>query len=47
MNDEALRIGIAKKAYQKSREFNGEAFTGRVSALFSEIEDALMGIDVL
>lgn len=47
INDEALRRDIAEKAYQRSHEFNGEAFKRRVASLFSEIENALMGIDTM
>ncbi len=47
IHDETLRKDIAKKAYQRSHEFNGEAFKERVAGLFSEIENVLMGIDVL
>jgi glycosyltransferase involved in cell wall biosynthesis len=47
INDEVLRRDIAEKAYQRSQVFNGEAFKTRVNALFSEIENELVGVDVL
>jgi O-antigen biosynthesis protein len=47
INDEALRIDMAKRAYRRSHEFGGEAFKTKVTALFSEIEDVLMGVDAL
>jgi GT2 family glycosyltransferase len=47
MNDEVLRRDIAEKAYRRSHEFNEEAFKKRVTTLFSEIEDELVGIDGL
>jgi GT2 family glycosyltransferase/glycosyltransferase involved in cell wall biosynthesis len=47
INDKALRMGMAKNAYRRSHEFNSEAFKTRVTALFSEIESTLMGVDTL
>lgn len=47
INNGVLRTDMAKKAYQRSHEFNGEAFKARVTALFSEIENDLMGVDTL
>jgi glycosyltransferase involved in cell wall biosynthesis len=47
MNDEVLRRSIAEKAYRRSHEFNEEAFKKKATNLFSEIENELVGIDVL
>jgi O-antigen biosynthesis protein len=47
INDKTLRMDMAKNAYRRSHEFNGEAFKTSVSALFSEIESTLIGVDTL
>jgi glycosyltransferase involved in cell wall biosynthesis len=47
IDDEPRRMDLARKAYLRSREFNGRAFTDRAAALFSEIEGALMAPDAL
>lgn len=47
INNENLRREIAMKAYQKSHDFNFDVFRAKIIALFSEIENELMGVDTL
>jgi O-antigen biosynthesis protein len=47
INDRALRVDMAQNAYRRSREFSREMFNAKVTALFSEIECALIGVDTL
>lgn len=47
INNKDLRIRIAKNAYQRSQRFNGRKFRARVTSLFSQIENSLIGVDVL
>ncbi len=47
INDEALRLEVARNAHRRSHEFSSKAFKARVTDLFSEIEKTLMGVDTL
>ncbi|MBI4689735.1 MAG: glycosyltransferase, partial [Nitrospirae bacterium] len=47
INDENLRKQIAIKAYKKSHDFNFDVFREKIIALFSEIENELIGEDVI
>jgi O-antigen biosynthesis protein len=47
IDDGALRVDMARNAYRRSHEFSRETFNTKVTALFSEIECALIGVDTL